>query len=1058
MDELTRSEATPAGPRPRILEPQVLEAPRPIPRTPTHLVGQELAYASGSDPGVANSSIPRGPEDRQRKGHKKRRNTFARKREDKEEREQREHEAEARAKVTAFEAALDILARNSIPFGELLLYVLDPKGKRSRGWRWNNLFKDPSTIRQALEWMALTKRNSHTARSRAVDAVLNVTTRLLSNEAKAITQSGSLRPPSTVDKEFVLGYKFASLPRRIREFCPLTLRVLSSVTTTTRQLRECTQEKLAHKKFVTAAYAALLLGEHSRENSYFRHIFGLYLYASGASRQLITVLNHLGVSVSYVTLAGRGGKSLAWDGIPTPSQDVEATADSPSMDVDSEAAEVSQIESDAADGNISVASGSQTSASPAVIPVKRKTRVLRLGTLEKLSLSMRELTRELVANHAFLIVYDNINMSWKVAEQIIGRTDAVESGTCSTVVLLHGGEKPSDMRTEDLDRALSQAPPLSIDDIRLTKEEVLQREEYLVHTVLRLAIRYGGPGLERFRQRVIDSQPASSHVIPVHTSDVHPLPAYPIDESSKQGNAEFISAAMTELKYENRADVVRLVAGDQLSMARLREVAAARAGHEGGPDALRWPVFVPGFFHYQMAAVNAIIHAHLGSVNHDVSNPASLQAHNTLLRRKPIVATSLPPYHVLKGLAFDSLGARILDCFLRVSGKASLDAFCKDLTWQELNEYAREVVRQFADARVVHKLRRAREKDGKDSGDMVFENAVLFIRDGLLLREFNDAIKAGDSGRIILVLKTWAFSFRAQGRSRYATEILYLIHNLTHVWPPAIREAVLSNWLVNPSGKPNANHPVDLLQEHNNLLTKVHYEAHGSNASWEWTATMAPCVTILRQLNNDVNQTLGARQGKRHATPDLTADIDELMNSLSHRKVHEIQLGRTLEADDSMGMVPDAVAIGHTQLTYGATSPLKKYNEAFLRLQKRRRVAPLVPRREPSPSASQAASGQAEASSPRSTEQLPDDGGSTLANVDPKGDVLHVEDLGDEAEAEDMEVEGNEDGSYEEEDDVVEEEYAFSLDELGDLLEEGDDLEAVEDLESEDYDTDEAFE
>ncbi|KAL1683059.1 hypothetical protein EV122DRAFT_286615 [Schizophyllum commune] len=1007
MDELTQSKATPVAPRPRIPEPRVLEAPRPIPRTPTHLVGQELAYASGSDPGVANSSIPRGPEDRQRKGHKKRRNTFARKRQDKEEREHLEHEAEARAKVTAFEAALDILARNSIPFGELLLYVLDPKGKRSRAWRWDNLFKHPSTIHQALEWMALSKKNSHTARSRAVDAVLNVTTRLLSDEAKAITQSGSLRPPSKVDQDFVLGYKFASLPKRIREFCPLTLRVLSSITTTSRQLRECTQEKLAHKKFVTAAYASLLLGEHSRENSYFRHIFGLYLYASGATRQLITVLNHLGVSVSYVTLAGRGGKSLAWDDMPSQ---------------------------------------------------ERKRRGPSLGTLEKLSLSMRELTRKLVADHAFLIVYDNINMSWKVAEQIIGRTDAVESGTCSTVVLLHGGEKPSAMRTEDLDRALSQAPPLSIDDIRLTQAEVLQREDFLVHTVLRLAVRYGGPGLERFRQRVIDTQPTSSHVIPIHTSEVHPLPAYPIDESSKQGNAEFISAAMAELKYENRGDVVRLVAGDQLSMARLREVGAARAGHEGGPDALHWPVFVPGFFHYQMAAVNGFIYAHLGTVNHDVSNPASLQAHNTLLRRKPIVATSLPPYQVLKGLAFDSLGARILDCFLRVSGKASLDAFCEDLTWRELQELARQVVRQFADARVVHRLRRAREKDGKDRGDMVFENAVLFIRDGLLLREFNDAIKAGDSGRIILVLKTWAFSFRAQGRSRYATEILYLIHNLTHVWPPAIREAVLSNWLVNPSGKPNANHPVDLLQEHNNLLTKVHYEAHGSNASWEWTATMAPCVTVLRQLNNDVNRTLGARQGKRHATPDLTADIDELMNSLAHRKVHEIQLGRTLEDDDPMGMVPDAVAIGHTQLTYGATSPLKKYNEAFLRLQKRRRVAPLVPRKEPSPSASQAASGQAEASSPRSTEQLPDDGGFTLADVDPKGDVLHVEDPGVEAEAEDMEVEGNEDGSYEEEDDDVEEEYAFSLDELGELLEEGDDLEAVEDLESEDYDTDEAFE
>jgi len=48
-------------------------------------------------------------------------------------------------------------------------------------------------------------------------------------------------------------------------------------------------------------------------------------------------------------------------------------------------------------------------------------------------------------------------------------------------------------------------------------------------------------------------------------------------------------------------------------------------------------------------------------------------------------------------------------------------------------------------------------------GDMVFENAVLFLQDTLLSREFTDAVKAGDSGRVVLVLKVWAFSFRGNG-------------------------------------------------------------------------------------------------------------------------------------------------------------------------------------------------------------------------------------------------------------------------------------------------------
>lgn len=52
----------------------------------------------------------------------------------------------------------------------------------------------------------------------------------------------------------------------------------------------------------------ILLGARSQKNSWIRHILGLYLYSTGATRQQISVLNHLGLVVSYVTLAGRGGK------------------------------------------------------------------------------------------------------------------------------------------------------------------------------------------------------------------------------------------------------------------------------------------------------------------------------------------------------------------------------------------------------------------------------------------------------------------------------------------------------------------------------------------------------------------------------------------------------------------------------------------------------------------------------------------------------------------------------------------------------------------------------
>jgi hypothetical protein len=78
----------------------------------------------------------------------------------------------------------------------------------------------------------------------------------------------------------------------------------------------------------------------------------------------------------------------------------------------------------------------------------------------------------------------------------------------------------------------------------------------------------------------------------------------------------------------------------------------------------------------------------------------------------------------------------------------------------------------------------------EDQGDMVFENAVLFLRDALLTRLFADAVKAGDSGLVIIVLKMWTFAYRGSGRSKYAHEMLHLFHNLVNVWSKGLRYAV----------------------------------------------------------------------------------------------------------------------------------------------------------------------------------------------------------------------------------------------------------------------------
>ncbi|KAH9034580.1 hypothetical protein EDB85DRAFT_2144231 [Lactarius pseudohatsudake] len=491
----------------------------------------------------------------------------------------------------------------------------------------------------------------------------------------------------------------------------------------------------------------------------------------------------------------------------------------------------------------------------------------------------------------------------------------------------------------------------------LTEDEYTFHRKCLIHAVLRIAVQYGGPRLQVFRKDLQAMEPQSDFQIDVHKSEIHPLPAMNINEASTMGNAEVIDAVMEELNVDTSkpdfCENLKLVAGDQLSIARLRAVLAARAGNEGGASSLRWALFIPGLFHCKIAATNGFLQTHFGHTNQDLKDPASLASHNTLLQRKPIILSSLPPFRTCRDLIFVSLYARVLHCLLKVSGAQSLELLSTGLTWSMLCGHAEAVVDTFTDARMVDNLRCSRRQEdeapkescggqerGTLGGDMVFENAVLFLRDGLILREFSDAIKSGDSGRVLLVLKLWALSFRGSGRSKYAYEVLHLLHNVTHVWPEPVVRIVLNNWLVNPTGKANSFVELDLMQEHLNYWIKTYYQAHGSGASWEWLATISPCIEVLRRLATEVNNTLGSKQGNRHASADLTKDIKILMDSLEQNDVYKEVLGRTLGDDESPA--PDAIGEGYSALTWGVKSPLRQFNRLISTLQRRRTIQPLV--------------------------------------------------------------------------------------------------------------------
>ncbi|KAG8972520.1 hypothetical protein FRB90_010186, partial [Tulasnella sp. 427] len=303
-----------------------------------------------------------------------------------------------------------------------------------------------------------------------------------------------------------------------------------------------------------------------------------------------------------------------------------------------------------------------------------------------------------------------------------------------------------------------------------------------------------------------------------------------------------------------------------------------------------------------------------------------------------------------------------------VSNHSTLKDLNDDLeSYESLKLIAQKALDTFSNTRKVAEMRNQRKisklnPSSPPAGDMVLESAMLFLRDALALRAFTDAIKSGDSGFVLLSLKNLAFAFRANGRTKYAHEILFVLHNLTHVWPPKLRKLVLDNWLVNTTGRANAWIELDLLQEHLNFWIKVIYKAHGSNASWEWLATISPCIDILRKLTTQMHVTLGTRQGSRHQAPDITRDINVLMDDLAARRVYVYEAGREFDDDDPPPR--DVITEGAISLISGGeSSPLAQYNATFNTL-RRRCAVPVLVGSGPIPNASAGTSRPSEPSLP----------------------------------------------------------------------------------------------
>ncbi|KAJ7163528.1 hypothetical protein C8R43DRAFT_879780 [Mycena crocata] len=522
--------------------------------------------------------------------------------------------------------------------------------------------------------------------------------------------------------------------------------------------------------------------------------------------------------------------------------------------------------------------------------------------------------RELVKSCMVQVVWDNLNIAFKVAEQRLKAKSHFDNGTTATVIKLFdpstGGDVPHGTLPLEMKPPRERTLPVldwSPEDTLPSPESAAQLSDSCFWQMKRLALEHI-PGVSDELKNSLGECPEVNQ-IPLHTSNQHPLPAMQDDESTLDGTLQVYFKILRNLGMgdaELAAHGLLFNDGDLLSDSLMEKLEAARRNSTTPIAGLRASCRWWGLFHGQMAGGRMTVNEHWGAPNS--LWPGGLWwEHNKLLKRKPLSAgwggpkaTEWKPAHELIHI---SLPAHIVDGFRIYCGQESLLEWTKSATPDEFERVARTVFDNLFSTGALNELRARKVRD------TTVENAILYNRDALFYVEFVHAIKKGDIGRVLNVLSIWMVMMRSpKTMPRYADAMFETLVRIKN-FPPKLRELYLANWLVNLTGRAFGFKPVDLLQEHQNFWAKIIYAAKGTNKSWKWLSMITVCIFTIREAMRTVQTSFKIpAYGEKHKSPPITEEVALIAQALQDEKIQSYVEHRP--ANDHVAPVRDLIREG----------------------------------------------------------------------------------------------------------------------------------------------------
>ncbi|KAF9528832.1 hypothetical protein CPB83DRAFT_929056 [Crepidotus variabilis] len=572
----------------------------------------------------------------------------------------------------------------------------------------------------------------------------------------------------------------------------------------------------------------------------------------------------------------------------------------------------------------------------------------------------------------YSVVIDNIQTYFKQRDMRYGKESRMITGLAGTAVQMEDCDSDAFNLQTLVESQIKQERKVLTVETLFESIDLEHLQNVAAVQFLHALVTYV-PALQKFQQPLADFSKTKLSKVPIsetRRSKVFPLATNSADEMRVQGLSDGIqdfASVQLGVTPENLKNTVSVWSGDGKTFGMYHLMKKMKAIEPNDFDSFRWLVPLLELWHTKWTDLSRIIRLHWGTTD----DPASLASIARLLNLHTPADLRKVDFYDGSYLLNIALEAHLLSCWEAhydtkdlkqfFSRKITLPTFDSlwDISLKLAQRHASTEAYRFAKSPARHRSG-DRPPDGspwippsstdaethtsaeaptskpaipplpvppKDkTADETLANSVSFIQNAIRWREVCKAIAEGDPGRVAEVLWVWIFTFAGSSNPLYTQFLLETYCNFKYEFSPALKDAVLKNWLVNLKGLPGHFLERDLMQEHHNFWLEDMAEHKGKEFDDDfYRNTLSMNVNHFLKLKDAMESTtlLQART-KRHGDVGHENELKAVMNKLQKDEVNYFRPGRNTGVE-----VTDAFRDGLHTLQNGKISDFLEKSSIF---------------------------------------------------------------------------------------------------------------------------------